>query len=300
MIGDMARKANEILPRLYGIPQSFKLRINNGLISEPSDNQRNWNYLDAESTLISIINDGKSISRYGDGELRLTYLQGNTVYEKMSIKKSRMLKSVLKNSNPELIIGFNFKFLESPNWQLLNQTRNQEKEAMSYLNLHQFRDVAVMNRVVEQRELIRYWRIIDSSFPNNLFGEASVFRSEIFVDAYKANRIHDLRDNFCSFIGSKSILCLGPRQAFDNSDNFFNVLKIGRWKCQDLNFIPIDSRTCFDNVQQILEEVSNAKSNYNLILIQAGATATILSCLISTAMKIQTLDIGMANWHRLN
>jgi len=252
---------------------------------------------DEETTLSSIIKDGKSIARFGDGELRLAFLQGSTVYENMSLRKSRLLREVLLNSHGNLLIGFNRKFVSSPSWQILNRPNVAHKLPSEILSLRAKDDVLVLNRADQQLELIKYLNHLNRFYPRIRYGEASVFRSEIFVQSYVDNRLLYLRDELRNFFRYKSILLVAPGSQNKFSSDLKESFSVGEWKCRKLTHLSITEINTFDSIDDIFRQIGERLVGHDLVMIKAGATATILASWISERFSIQTLDIGNFNWH---
>jgi hypothetical protein len=255
--------------------------------------------LDAESTLRSIINDGRSLARFGDGELRLAFLQGSSVYESLSLRKSLHLREVLSSAHKDLLIGFNLKFLSSPNWQLLNTPNLPQRDVFELLSFKTPNDIRVFRRVPQHRELNNFWQYLKRYFPETSFCEASVFRRELFVQSYLDDRLVELRDILRDFFRRKSILVIAPSGEDNSTSELLTILSVGDWKSRRLTHIPITKKNTFKSIDEIFSQVKLQLSGHDLVIIKAGATATILTGWITEQYNIQTLDIGNFNWHQL-
>jgi hypothetical protein len=290
---------SHFLTRLYGLRDYLALQKNYLNAPDWSENQKQDNYLRKEETLRAIVEENKSISRFGDGELRLAFLQGNTVYEELSIKKAKSLQEVLNSSQKDLIIGVNFYFMENIKWPLLRNVSTQLKKPDSYESIFSKDDILVYNRSKSRTELLKYWSLVEKRFSHNLYGEACVFRSGIFIEAYKEGRIEAIRKSLQKFFNAKSILLICPQNSILVLLDGKNLFAHGPWKSVRLSHIPIPPKNTFSLLNEVKVEISKAIQGHDLVLIQAGATGTILSHWILQNYGIQALDIGNFDWHML-
>jgi hypothetical protein len=290
---------SQILARLYGIRDYLTLQKDHVITLESSEVKKQDNFLRKEATLRAIVEENKSISRFGDGELRLAFLQGNTVYEDLSIKKAKSLQEVLSSGQKDLIIGVNFYFMQSAIWQLVRNVVTELKPSNRYESTLEEDDISVFDRPQQRAELLKYWSLVEKRFSYNLYGEACVFRSGIFIEAYKERRLEAIGESLRKFINVKSIILICPENPNSALLDGRNIFAHGSWKSERLSYLPIPSKNTFSSLNEVKGKIDKVIQGHDLVLIQAGATGTILSHWILQNYGVQALDIGNFDWHLL-
>ena len=230
--------------------------------------------LSDDITLNEIINNNKSISRYGDGEFTIMFGQALEFQNYHNNILKQKLIEVLNSNEQNLLIGLNIPYKEKDLEKLTPFSRNYW---IKYLNKYKIKIARLINKkkIYYSATITRfYMRFKDKSFKT--------------IKKYinKLKKIWDQK-NILIIEGEKSRLGIG-------NDLFNNTKSIKRIIC------PV--KNAFKVYDKIIKEVQKLKEN-RLILIALGPTATILSYDLYK-LGYQSIDIGHIDieyeWFRRN
>jgi len=219
----------------------------------------NLNILSPYETLNEIIYKNKSISRFGNGELKLIFGK-NIKFQKKNRKLSLRLKNILKCNDKNLIIGINNSLKNN----YLNNLRNFAKrywKKFSKKNQYRLLEILDIDKVYGSSQISRFY--ID-------YKKRKGLREYI----KKLKKIWDNK-NIVIIEGEKSRLGIG-------NDLFNNTKSIQRIISKSVN--------AFDFYDKIYEESIKIEKN-KLILIALGPTATVLAYDLNK-LGYQAIDIG--------
>jgi glycosyltransferase family protein len=213
----------------------------------------------SEETLNEIIKNNRSISRYGDGELKIIFGKGLKFQRanKVLIKK---LKKVLKSKKKGLLIGINIPYNNS------------------YLRMYNDRAKNYYINFVERHKL-KLFSLIDmnrkyySSFITRFYMDIKD-RSKIPYYIKKLKQIWDKKD-ILIIEGEKSRLGVG-------NDLFKNSKSIKRILCP--------ARNAFNVYEKIISQAKKIDKS-KLILLALGPTSTVLAYDLYT-LGYQVIDVG--------
>ncbi|MBS5789930.1 GT-D fold domain-containing glycosyltransferase [Fusobacterium sp.] len=226
------------------------------------NNRKNYkkiNFYTDKETVDEIINNGKSLSRFGDGEF--IWMNGGTLnsYQNYSEKFSKDLRKAFQNKNEKLLIGIPYGIFNSKNCNL-------------YAKMH--------------------WSIIKSDFYSRLekfidydkkYSNASITRPYIDYSDYiystnafkNLKRIWDKKEII--FVeGEKTKLGLG-------NDLFDNAKEIKRIICP--------AKNAYEKLMEIEKVIEKKVSKDKLIITALGPTASILASDMCDK-GYQIIDIG--------
>lgn len=195
-------------------------------------------------TIDDILMHKKSISRYGDGELKMMLNKGKIVFQPESPELSKRLKEVLSSDLDNLIIG-----LPGPLCSVKKENLNSKYFWIGFINLYG-------NLISEYLD------------PKKVYGNAGISR---FYMGLKDKRLSvQILEKLKKIWDKKEILIIEgelSRMGVGN-DLFENAAGLSRMVCPAEN--------AFAKYHEILE-ASKKYGKDKLILIALGPTATILS-----------------------
>lgn len=197
-----------------------------------------------KETIDDILLHRKSISRYGDGELKIMLNKGGIVFQQESPELAERLKEVLVSDMDNLIIA-----LPGPLCSVRKENLNSRFFWLRFINLYG-------NLIAEY---------LDSK---RLYGNAGISRFYLGLTDRRLSR--QLLENLKKIWDQKEILIIEgqlSRMGVGN-DLFANAAGLSRMVCPAEN--------AFEKYQEILE-ASKKHGKDKLILIALGPTATILS-----------------------
>lgn len=197
-----------------------------------------------KETIDDILLHRKSISRYGDGELKIMLNKGGIVFQQESPELAERLKEVLVSDMDNLIIA-----LPGPLCSVRKENLNSRFFWLRFINLYG-------NLIAEY---------LDSK---RLYGNAGISRFYLGLTDRRLSR--QLLEHLKKIWDQKEILIIEgqlSRMGVGN-DLFANAAGLSRMVCPAEN--------AFEKYQEILE-ASKKHGKDKLILIALGPTATILS-----------------------
>lgn len=227
----------------------------------PFNKLRKIQFID-DDTLIEALNNGKSIARFGDGELRIMENIPSNFFQKNDINLAKTLQKVTKFRDDRLILCFPkpLKTLEG-----LTIASKLFWVSNIFWNRKRWKKYIQFDRLYGNTQITRPY--ID--YRNKSMGE------------YRYSRLKTLWENkkICIIEGENTHLG-------ENNDLLSNAKEIRR--------IIAPATNAFSKYDKILDKAKNIKSDY-IFLISLGPTATILSKDLAevgrTAFDIGHIDI---------
>ena len=217
------------------------------------------NILSPEETLDEIINNNRSISRYGDGEFDLIFGKG-IGFQKFNKILTKKLKRVLNNKRNGFLVGINVPY----NNTYLDKYTYKSKEF--YINWVEKEKIGLFT-------LINLNKKYYSSFISRFYLEIKD-KSKVPDYIKKLKQIWDQKD-ILIVEGEKSRLGIG-------NDLFNNSKSIKRIICPAEN--------AFNVYDKIINEVKKFDKSF-LILLALGPTSTVLAYDLYH-LGYQAIDIG--------
>ena len=217
--------------------------------------------LSDDKTLDEIINNNKSISRFGDGEFKIIFGE-KLDFQNYDYKLFKKLIKVLNSNEKNLLIGINIPYKE----QILEKLKPLNRDFwIKYLNKYKIK----LSQLINKKKI--YYSATISRFYMR-YKDKSIKNIKKYIK--KLKRIWNQK-NILIIEGEKSRLGIG-------NDLFNNAKSIKRIIC------PV--KNAFEVYDKIIKEVKKLKEN-RLILIALGPTATILSYDLYK-LGYQSIDIG--------
>ena len=206
-----------------------------------------------DETLNELLNNNRSITRFGDGEFKIIFGRG-TRFQKPNEKLKDKLLLALNSNIPNLIIG------------IVPLYKNKNPYWINFLNLYKFELGKIINK-------------------NRIYYNARISRFYNF----KANkRIHDYIIKFKKIWNNRDILTIeGEKTRLGYGNDLFNNSKsIKRIICPITNAFNV-----YDKIFNYITNLDIDKDT--LILISLGQTATALTYdIIKFGLKNQVIDFG--------
>ncbi len=215
-----------------------------------------------EKLVDEIVNNGKSLSRFGDGELRLmTDDKFGISFQSNTEELSAALKEVLESKQANLIIGINVGF---------NDPSEYNKKTQRYF------------RAFNYRNRDKYLQIIPKG---RQYGNSSITRFYIDYDCDDLRSARNRLKNLERIWLNKNILIVeGKYTRLGVGNDLFS-------KAKNIRRIIIPNTDAFNVIDDIERAVINNRKNSEIVLIAAGPTATVLAHRLAN-QGIQSVDIG--------
>jgi hypothetical protein len=261
------------------------------VVKKNSFNREQLVALNGESTLDLLLEKKLSFARFGEGELRLAFCQSPTIYEKINTELAKNLRSVLLNPNEGVLTGFNHYFLESQPIRLITEFVRDGKHIDEYETLKEVNDIAILHRKSMQLELSNYWNYISIKSARRYFGEASVFSLSIYHDAYTKNQLQIIKNKINAIFQSDNCLLISPNIPQNGLPLTQKFSTLG-WRIGNLSNLTIASTDAFQDFNRVIEFIERNDKKFDLVILQGGATATVLANFITKRFRIRAIDVG--------
>jgi hypothetical protein len=248
-------------------------------------------FLDAKETLELIANNRMSFSRFGEGELRMAFSQGSTIHEKSNLRQAKMLRRILKSPNPKVLLGLNSHYAKNNEWRLVSNLLRSPKKPSRFDSILAPNDITILDRKKQRAELLRYSIFLQRYSVTSIWGEASTFNFGIYEDHYVANTLDQLEQEVMSLFRARNILLVAPRIPA-NGIPLSTIFDMPSASTNIVHHYIVPSANAFSCYEDILNFVANNLSKVDLVVVQAGVTATVLAHEITALFDIQTIDIG--------
>ncbi len=247
--------------------------------------------LNGESTLDLLIERKLSFARFGEGELRLAFYQSPTIYEKINKNLALHLQQVLIEPHSNLLTGFNNYFLGSDPIRLVAEHVREGKQADKFESIIALNDTAVLNRSVMQSELKTYWNYITTKSSRTYFGEASVFSLSIYHEAYTKNQLQIVKNKIRAIFQSEHCLLISPENP-QNGTPLAEKFLAPEWGITKITSFVVPKKDAFQDLKKILDYIEQNHMKFDLVVLQCGATATVLADLITRRFNLRAIDVG--------
>lgn len=220
--------------------------------------KRKFNFYTDEQVIDLVVNEKKSISRYGDGEFKWLLDIKQESFQKKDEKLSERLKEILKEDNEKLIIGIPYA---------LNDLSEYNKEA-------KFVWKVFINKM--------YDKIVDYIDTNKKYCNASITRP--YMDYKDKSEVEQRFENIKKIWKNKEITIVEGEYTKIGVGN--DLLK----EAKNIRRIICPSTNAFSKYNEIYSEIIK-EDKTRVILLALGPTATVLASDLSKN-GYQAVDIG--------
>lgn len=223
------------------------------------------NVLSEEET-IKRLQNGCSISRFGDGEIEMILKKRDIHFQKYSDDLRSQLINVLNNNSDMLLIGM-------PPFVGNHKGKYYLKETFWWS-----RYLIFFNR---RRDFIKYLSE-DTLYGNAIFNRFFRFRKVSNENLYsRLNEIIKIWNN-------KNVLVVeGENTKLGLGTELLNTSK-------SISRVLIPNKDCFEKIEDIKEYVLNNNNIYDIVLLVAGPAASVLSYELCKN-GVQSIDLGQIN-----
>lgn len=208
-------------------------------INDPKFKEKLWypQIMSAEDTINEIVEQGKSIARFGDGEFAIISGATRWRFQRDDERLAERLKEVLQSRQEQVLIGLNEFYGELSNW---------ESGAANGVRMYLTPEVRK-----------QHYALLD---PQRSYGNARAFRNESWEIVRNQKRIWEGRD--CVFVeGFQTRMGVG-NNLFDNARSIVRIL------------CPAES--AFDRYEEIYNAAVRQPKD-KLFLIALGPAASVLA-----------------------
>lgn len=250
--------------------------------------------LDRLTTLKTILDTEKSVSRFGDGELMLALLGRSIPFQQKNRELALQLSHVLNTPDPRVLVCMNNTFMQNATIPWLLDYERSKKDYASYESIRKTNDIGILVRAKEQRFYNECYRILFGRNVPGTFGEATVFMLGLYCNEYQSDRIDEVKALFLKMLSGKKLLIASPAKPL--MEPSFQSLA-GRLKqagATHLQWVDIPENNAYAQYSAIKSSIL-CTGGFDAVWIQAGPTAALLAHDLAIHHDILAYDIGSFN-----
>jgi len=246
-------------------------------------------------TLELIVNENISVSRFGDGELIIALEERGIPFQDYNEEIRNRLINILKNTDPNILICYNNNFSKCKEYLVVKKYERSKKKYIKSITVKSENDIGILFRKDEQVFYKRYLKYIRNHSKLKILGEATVFFLDRYINEYKKNKIKYVQRLYTKLFKDKNILFVSPESPLMAPSFQFLVEKKIIKSFKSCSFIEINPKNAFSHFEHTLKALQPNILNVDVVIIQGGPFATILSYEITKLYQKQALDVGSLN-----
>ena len=255
-------------------------------------------FLSRKQTLNYVLDNAYSISRYGDGELKLAIqskfsLVRGLHFQKSSSELRARLNEILLHPTPNLMVCVNHEFTQLSEYRVVIDYERSKKQYVEHRSIHRVNDVGILSRTKERKRGLRHLNRIINQTSLESYGEATCFMLCFFYEDYVNGSLAKVMNLYRRFFEDKRILFVCPKNPL-MGNSFDNLCAKGVIRSpRSVDFIFIPDRHCFEYYYEIMDEIMR-HAEIDSVLIQAGPSATVMAADLAKHGRT-TYDVGSWN-----
>jgi hypothetical protein len=245
-------------------------------------------------TLDAILRDGKSIARFGDGEIGYCLNGKRLRFQRWHRQLAERMQAILIDASPRVLPTYYHVLTSTDVHRSLVRYDRYGKQFDRFETLRSENDVGILMRARAQRNYARCWTVVTAETSNAQFGETSVFFLGGYLDEYAQGRMGDVTDRFRRLFDGRRILFVAPEKPLGGPS--FTELEpdMRRLGLRSAQYVAIPNQHAFEHAHDI-EAAILAKTGYDDIFIQAGPMATWMASALADRVDGRVLDVGALN-----
>lgn len=280
----MSKASGKLLGRPFWLNRLLAQKATGGAIE----------LLDMPQTLARLLEEGSSISRFGDGELKIALYGRGLRFQRFSSALRLQLVEALVEPRPSALPAINSQFMGRESFERIIAYERYPKTADRIYSLVNPDDIAVYERPRQKRELARQWQVIAAHSPVKTYGAAGVFYLGFYLDAYRDGRMEEILEQFRKLFRGRRILFVGPETPGGGASFEAQMPLMQRLGLKSAQFITIPDKHAFEASTEILAEIGR-RTGFDDIFLQAGPAATVWANQLAGTVAGRVLDVGTFN-----
>lgn len=251
--------------------------------------------LNGLETLERAVKGNLSIARFGDGEMSFVFpgiVSRDLPFQKRDAALSQQLRAIFERDDPRVLTCYNNHYMQREEISIVLDFERSKKRYSSYRSIHRLNDVGVLTG---RAKLYRRWnRQLRARYSVKTLGEAMCFFLSIYDEAYQRGTIGMVLDAYRRLFEGRRVLIVAPERPLHGVSFLELVKRKVIVSPSDVAFVEIPDRECFSHRRQILSSILAAREP-DVVMLQAGPTATVLAFELATRHGITTYDVGSLN-----
>jgi hypothetical protein len=190
------------------------------------------------------------------------------------------------------LIGFNNLYSEGTYISWITNLMRVDKDYHSRKSIIEKNDITVLYRESLTNEYRAYLSLLGRFSNLKILGEASCFSLGTYVNEYSRGELDKIKELIVKVLSANKTLLVAPNFPRSGGISLFERLKNSPWNCGEVFKIDIPNQDAFREYKNIYEGIGRHQDKVDLVIIQAGALATVLSYEIPKNFGIRTIDVG--------
>jgi hypothetical protein len=246
-----------------------------------------------------VLENGLSLARYGDGEMKIVFPRildrfRGIPFQKWHPQLRAKLEKALLEPIPNLLVCINHEFTRFDDYHVVLDYERSQKGYAGYESVYKSNDVGILPRRNERRRNLRYLTRMLKKTSIELYGEATSFMMCFFYEDYVNESLTEVIDLYKGFFAYKRILFICPKNPLMGR-SFEHLCTTGVIRSpKSVDFIFIPDRHCYEYYPEIMRNVTKY-TEIDSVFIQAGPTATAMAADLVANHGCTAYDVGSWN-----
>jgi hypothetical protein len=250
--------------------------------------------LDLEQTLDAMLAEGVSLSRFGDGELKLAFARRGLRFQPVSRELTAALEAALFEPKNGYLACYNTQFMQADEWVWLTAFERYGQKLGTRTTLVTPDDAIVLSRRRQAAEYRRYWKRLSRRTHMKTYGAAGVFFLGLYTEAYQQGRTEEVLDKFRQLFNGRRILFVAPTTPMGGQSFAEQVPLMRRLGLKSAHFIAVPETDAYAATPRVLAEIEKARG-YDDIFLSAGPAASVWAHQLAGRHDGRVLDVGSFN-----
>jgi hypothetical protein len=136
-----------------------------------------------------------------------------------------------------------------------------------------------------------YLKLLARVSNQNVFGEASVFSLGTYVDDFRNGTLDEVKSLIIKLLESNNLLVIAPEKPATGRP-LLKVFSGKEWRIGRLESITVPTRNAYVTRSDLMARISQMNDKIDTVVIQAGASGSLLSAQIQSKFGIRAIDVG--------
>lgn len=250
--------------------------------------------LSLEETLDAMLASGVSLSRFGDGELKLAFARRGLRFQPVSRELAAALEAALFDPKGGYLACYNTQFMQANEWVWLTDFERYGQKLGTRTTLVAPGDAIVLSRKRQADEYRRYWKRLVRRTNIRSYGAAGVFFLGLYIDAYREGRMDEVLEKFRGLFRGRHVLFVAPARPMGGQSFAEQVPLMRRLGLRSAQFITVPETDAYAATPRVLAEIAEARG-YDDIFLSAGPAASVWAHQLAGRRDGRVLDVGSFN-----
>lgn len=224
----------------------------------------------------------------------LALMERGISFQKKNSELSTQLKQILLQPDNRVLVCINNEFMRNDLMSWVLRYERSSKNYCAHESLKEPNDIGILSRKKEWTFYNSCYKILFGRKPPSLFGDATLFMLGLYHDEYRDDNIEMVMELYRSLFRNKRLLIVAPTTPLIKPSFRLLEQQLIANGSININYIDIPQIDAFSHYREIKSKILNF-SHFDIVWIQAGPTASVLTYDLAINHNILAYDIGSFN-----